>query len=90
MLLPEESDAIDHLLSSFACSSESLGEASVLPLEELDALRRDDSLHSRRLETLQPRFRLKRATSKGCQLVAKMFDELLQLRKGGSFRSYAV
>jgi hypothetical protein len=90
VLLPEEPDTIDHLLSSFARGSESLGQAGVLSLQGLDALGRDDALHSRRLETLQPRLGLKRATAKRCQLVAKMFDELLQLRKGGSFRSYAV
>jgi hypothetical protein len=90
VLLSEEPDAIDHLLSTFAGGGEALRQAGVLTLEELHALGRHDAFHSGGLEGLQSRFRLQRATSKRSKLVAEVLDQLLELRERGSFRSYAV
>jgi superfamily II helicase len=90
VLLSEKPHAIDHLLSAFAGGGEALGQTGVLTLEELHALRGDDALDSRRLEGLESRLRLQRATSKRSELVAQVLDQLLELRERGSFRSYAV
>jgi hypothetical protein len=90
VLLSEKPDAIDHLLSPFAGGGEALGQAGVLTLEELHALRGDDAFDSRRFEGLESRLRLQRATSKRSELVAQVLDQLLELRERGSFRSYAV
>jgi hypothetical protein len=90
VLLSEKSDAVDHLLGSRAGSLETRGETGIFALEKLHSLRGNDTLHSGRLQALEPRLGLQRAPAKGSELVAKMLDELLQLTKRGSFRSYAV
>jgi hypothetical protein len=90
VLLPEEADAIDHLLSPLARRGKTLRQPGILALEELNTFWRDDAFHSGRLERLEPRFRLERAAAKGCQLVTEMLDELLQLRECRDFRPYAV
>jgi hypothetical protein len=90
VLLPEEANAIDHLLSSLARCGEALGKRRVLPLEELYAFRRGHSLDARRLKTLEPSFGLERPPAKGGELVTEVLDELLELCKGCSFRTYAV
>jgi hypothetical protein len=90
VLLPEEPDPIDHLLCPIAGSGEALGQSRVLPLEELNALRRDDPFHSGRFEGLQARLSLEGTAAKGGQLVTEMLDQLLELSKSCDFRSYAV
>jgi hypothetical protein len=90
VLLSEESDPVDHLLGAGAGGLETSGEAGVLALEKLHALRRHDPFDAGDLEAFEARFGLKRAPPEGCQLVAEMLDELLQLTERGSFRSYAV
>jgi hypothetical protein len=90
MLLPEKPDAVDHLLSSGTRCIETSGETGILFLEELNALRGDNALHAGRLEALDPRLGLKRATTERCELVTEVLDQHLQLRKCGYFRTYAV
>jgi hypothetical protein len=90
VLLPQKPDAVYHLLRSGARRIETVGEACILLLEELNALGGHDSLHSSRLEALDPRLCLKRATTERCELVTEMLDQHLQLRKCGYLRTYAV
>jgi hypothetical protein len=90
MLLSEEPDPIDHLLGPLARGGETFRETRVLALEKLHPFRRNDAFHSRRLESFEPRLRLERAAAERRQLVTEVLDQLLKLRKGGSFRSYAV
>jgi hypothetical protein len=90
VLLPEEAYAIDHLLSPLASGGQALGQSGILALEKLHPLRRDDALHSGRFETLEPGFGLESAAAEGCQLVTEVFNQLLELRKCRSFRTYAV
>jgi hypothetical protein len=90
VLLSEETNAVDYLLGAGPCGFETAGESGVLALQKLDALGGHDSLHPRHLETLEARLGLQRPTSEGRQLVTEMLDQLLQLRKCGSFRTYAV
>jgi hypothetical protein len=90
VLLPEESDSIDHLLCPIARCGESLGESRVFPLEELNALGRDNPFHSGGFEGLQARLSLEGTAAKGGQLVTEMLDQLLELSKCCDFRSYAV
>jgi hypothetical protein len=63
VLLPQKSDAINHLLRSGARCIETSCETGIFFFEELNALRRDNALHARRLEALDPRLSLKRATT---------------------------
>jgi hypothetical protein len=90
VLLPEKPDAIDDLLSPRTGRVEAGGEAGVLALQELNALGGDYSLDSSGFEAFQPRLGLQGPTPEGSQLVTKMLDQLLQLRKGGYLRPYAV
>jgi len=90
VLLSEKADAVDHLLGSRPRRLEAGGEARVLALEELHAFWRGNALHSGHLETLETRFGLQRAPPKVGELVAKVFDQLLELGKRRSLRSYAV
>ena len=90
MLLSEEPDAIDHLLSSRTGSLESTVETGILFLEELDALGRHNALNSGDFQALESSFCLEGAAPKRSELVAQMLDQLLQLREGGPLRSYAV
>jgi hypothetical protein len=86
VLLFEKSDAIDHLLRSGACRLESASQSGVLSFQKLNALGRNDTLHSCRLEALEPRLGLKRTSTKGSQLVTEMLHQLLELRKSGFLR----
>ena len=63
MLLPQKPDAVDHLLGSGTGCVETSRETGIFFLEELNALRRDNPFHARRLEALDPRFGLKGATT---------------------------
>jgi hypothetical protein len=90
MLLPEESHAIDHLLSPGACSLEPLVETRVLALEELSPLRRRDPFDAGLLEGLEAGFCLQRTPTERSELIAEVFHQQLQLRKRGYFRTYAV
>jgi hypothetical protein len=63
VLLPQKPDAVNHLLSSGPRCIESSGETGILFLEKLNPLRRDNALHARGLEALDPRFGLKRTTT---------------------------
>ncbi|PYO47122.1 MAG: hypothetical protein DMD72_10825 [Gemmatimonadetes bacterium] len=63
MLLSEEADAIDHLLSTVTSGSEALGESGILALEKLHPLRGDYALYSGRFETLEPSFCLQSAAA---------------------------
>jgi hypothetical protein len=64
VLLLQESDSVDYLLSACTRGLEPTRESSVFTLQKLDALRRNDSLYSRRLQALETRLGLKRATTK--------------------------
>jgi hypothetical protein len=90
VLLPEKSDAVDDLLGARTRCVETSGESGVFALEILNALRRDDSLHSRRLETLEPRLGLQCAASKGRELITEVMNQLLELGKGGYLRPCVV
>src|SRR5688500_15597293 len=90
MLLSEKANAIDHLLCTCSCRVEPVSEAGVFPLQVLNTLGRDDSLHSRRLQTLQPRLSLQSAAPEGSELVTQVLHELLELREGGYLRPCAV
>ena len=90
MLLAEKPNAVNHLLSALTRRRQSFREAGVLALQELDAFRRHDALDASRLQGLEARLGLERASTKGCQLVAEMLDELLELCERRSFRSCAV
>jgi hypothetical protein len=90
MLLPEEAYPVDHLLGAGTSRLETRGESRVFPLEEVDSLRRHDSFHASRLESLEARLGLQCTPAKGGQLVTEMLHQLLQLRKRGGFRPYAV
>jgi hypothetical protein len=90
VLLSEETHPIDHLLGAGAGRLEARVETGVLALQELDALRRNNPLHSGGLQALETRFCLKRAASKRSELVAKMLYEQLELTKRRYFRPYAV
>jgi hypothetical protein len=90
VLLAEEANPVDHLLSAIARRFEAGVETSVLALQELYPLGRDHAFDSRRLETLEACLRLQRPPSKGRQLVTEMLHQLIQLREGGDFRTCAV
>jgi hypothetical protein len=90
VLLSKEPNAIDHLLRPLTRSCESLGQPRVLTLEKLHPLGRYHALYTGRLEGLESGFGLQCATAKRRQLVTKVLDQLLELRKSGSFRTYAV
>jgi hypothetical protein len=90
MLLTQEADAVDHLLGPRARGIESARESGVLLLQVLDALGGDYSLHSRRFEGLDAGLGLQRAAAERGELVTEVLHQLLQLREGGCFRTYAV
>jgi hypothetical protein len=90
VLLSEEPDAVDHLLSSISRGGKTLGEAGILALEELNALGRDDTLHPGRLQSLEPGLGLQSTPAKRGQLVTQVLYEMLELVKRRGFRSYAV
>src|SRR6266436_1969740 len=90
MLLSEKANAIDHLLRARTRGIEPAREPRVFLLQELHALRGHNSFHSGRLEVLDARLRLERPTAERGELVTEMLHELLQLRKCGHIRPYAV
>jgi hypothetical protein len=90
MLLPQESNAVDHLLRSGTRGIEAVGEPRVLFLEELNTLGGHHSLYARRLQAFDARLGLQSTAAEGCELVTKMLDQHLQLRERGYFRTYAV
>jgi hypothetical protein len=69
VLLPEESHAIDHLLRPRARRFEASIKTGILALKVLNALRRDNALASRRLETLETGLCLQRAPTERRKLV---------------------
>jgi hypothetical protein len=90
VLLPEETDAVDHLLGTLASSRQALVETGILSLEELDALGGNDALDPGGFKRLQPCLSLQRTTTEGCELITEVLDKLLELRERGFFRTYAV
>jgi hypothetical protein len=89
VLLPEETDPIDHLLGAVAGRFEAAAQTGVLTLEELNSLRGDHTFDSGRLETLETRLGLQRAPAEGRELVTEMLHQLVQLRERGDFRTCA-
>ncbi len=81
MLLPKESDALEHLTGPRAGFFQSYFEARILPLEFFDALGTGPRRARGSLQSLHPRLRMQRSAPKGRQLVAKMADELVEVRE---------
>ena len=90
MLLAKESDPVQNLASPGASRLQSLPQIGILALEPLDSFRRDFRAAARSFNCLHPRFRLQGAPAEGCQLVAKMTNELLKLVECLHVRMIAV
>jgi hypothetical protein len=90
VLLPQKPNTVDHLLGTSTRCFETSGESGVLALEVLYALGRYYSLHSRRLEGLEPRLGLQRAASKRRELITEVMNQLLELRESRYLRPCVV
>ena len=83
MLLAQKANPIEHLSRAAASFFEAHPEVGVLTLELVDSLGTCPGCAGRAFERFHSGFGLKGAPAKGCQLVAKMLDESLEVREGG-------
>jgi hypothetical protein len=90
VLLAEKANPLENLSRPLSGDLESFLEIGILMLELLDFLRAHARPTGCGFTCLKPRFRLKRATPEGRQLVAEMPNELLELLERVDVRTFAV
>jgi hypothetical protein len=90
MLLPEESDAVEHLARARARRFETALEVRVFLFQLVHPFRIHAGAACRGIESLDSRFGLKSAAPEHRKLVTEVADQLLKLLEGFDVRTFAV